>query len=583
MADDPRVKIWEDRIIRSKKIRKAALKEAKQYIDFYEGNQWGSKKTTLSEKPVINLLYAHVKLQVPILYFQNPRWYCRPSGPMAGIEQVVQNAQLAEYLLNYYTKENMGITLKRQIRLAILDAFFSFGTIKVGYVADFEANPNFGKNNVLGEDEQGNPIFEVDTETGNIITDTVEDIVVNEQFYARRISPTVMLFDTEAENYFEDGRYVIQEIVKPTEDIKSSPLYENTEDLEPSYSIKPGIDEVSSKPDDYSELIDDLKRNTIYEIYDLEHDKLLVTADGHTKFLRDEPMPDGIDRLPFEFLRFNEVPDRIYPMSDFKPGKSLQEEINMGRGMIMTHAKRYGRKYGYDDSTFGGNAEEEMEKFKDPEDGGMFKLIDAGRPPTVIQDATLDPAVYANFSQSLVDFREVMGSTENDRGVVERRKTATEAGFLARASGVRKEDRKTLVEDFAGGVGNKLLQSMQANLTAEHAVEILGPAGKVWQGISKEQIAGQFTTGVEVGSSTQHLPEHERAELVQALQMIAQFPPELVMTKFNFDGLLEKLHMYFPLLEKADLINSPEQQQKMQQWLTQMKQQQGQGQRQGQK
>ena len=557
-TQNPQISIWEDRIERSKKFRKRMLKDVKSYIQFYEGKQWGNKRTVLTEKPVINLVYAHIKVQLPFLYFQNPKWFCNVAMPLRGEEELKRNAALAEHFLNYYATENLGISLKKQMRLAILDAFFSFGVIKVGYVGEFETNPSYGKFQTLGTDEAGDPIYETNG-YGEIMKDDEEEILTHEAFYARRISPTHLLFDPEGENYFEDGRYIIQEIVKSVEDVKASKLYENVEDLQPSFNVRPGYGDYEAQLEDLPELQDDLDRITLYEIYDLEHDKLKVYAEGHDEFLRDEDMPDGIDHCPFEFLRYNEVPDRVYPMSDIESAKTLQEEINVGRGMIMTHAKRFARKYGYTDETFSGtDGATEMENIKDPEDGTFFKVNSFEAMPKPLENAPLDASVYQNFQQAFVDFREVMGSTEADRGLVERRKTATEAGYMAKASGIRKEDRKSLVEDFAAGVGKKLLQSMQANLTNEHAVQIAGMKGQEWQSITRENIIGDFSVGVEIGSVAPQLPEFERQELMQVLQVVTQFPQEVVMAEVNFSGLMRNLHKYFPLLDMSEVLNTPE-------------------------
>jgi len=572
-AENPRMNIWRDRIERSKKIRKKFLKEVKEFIDFYVGIQWGSRKTTLSEKAVVNLIFNHIKTQLPFLYFQNPKWYCRPKGNKDNIVQTKLNAQLAQTFLNYYAKENLGIALKKEMRLAILDAYFAFGTIKVGYVADFEINPNYEKFNILGQDERGDPIYEVNSETGEIMRDETEEIVTNEAFYARRRSPRVMLFDPEAENYFEGGRYIAEEIVKSVQDVKNSKLYENTKNLEPSFSVKPGYALDEQDKDDMPEIREDLERITLYEIYDLEHDKLIVLADDHDEFLRDENMPEGIEDCPYEFLRFNEIPDELYPLSDIKNLKPVQEEYNLGRSMIMTHAKRFARKYGYKSDTFPpGEEATEIEKFKDPEDGTLFKYLESM--PEPVKDAPLDAAVYASFEQSKQDFREVGGATEHERGVVERRKTAYEAAQIAKPAGIRREDRKSLVEDFASGIGRKFVQSMQANLTIEEAVEIAGQAGMEWQNVSRENIAGEFYIGVEVGTAAPSIPEFERQELMNVFQVISQMPSELVMIHVNFEGILKSLPKYFPLIESDEIINTPEKAKQMKDWITQMKQKQ---------
>lgn len=571
-AEDPRLNIWKDRIERSKKIRKKMLKEVKEYIQFYIGNQWGSRKTTLSEKPVINLIFSHIKTQIPSLYFRNPKWYCRPKGKKEELPQLKIHAKLAEAFLNYYANENLGISLKKQMRLAILDAFFAFGTMKVGYIADFEANPNYGKYNTLGQDEKGNPIYEVDKVSGELMKDDMEEVITNEAFYARRRSPRVMLFDPECEGYFEDGRYIAEEIVKSVQDVKNSKLYENTENLEPSFSVKPGYNLDEKDKEDMPEITEDLERVTLYEIYDLEHDKLIVLAEDHDLFLRDENMPDGIEGSPYEFLRFNEIPDELHPLSDIKNLKPIQEEHNLGRAMIMTHAKRFARKYGYKDGTFPpGEEATEMEKLKDPEDGGFFKY--AEEMPIPLEDAKLDPSVYQNFQQTKEDFWKAAGSTEHERGTIERRKTAFEAGKISKEAGIRKEDKKSLTEDFAAGIGAKLLQSFQANLTIEQAVEVAGEVGKGWKNISREDIVGQFTVGVEIGSAAPAIPEFERKDFVGIIEVITRMPPDLVMTFVNFEGLLKVLPRLFPLISEEEVINSSEKVKEMQQLLEQRRQQ----------
>ncbi len=143
---DPKVAVWHDRIERSKRLRKKAMKEAKLFIDFYEGKQWGKSMSGLSEKLTVNLIFNHVKTQIPTLYFTNPKFFCNPKR----MEVTAEQADAAQRLLNYYlNEENRGVPFKMQMRLAILDAFFSFGAIKAGNEQDFDENPQLGKRNIM--------------------------------------------------------------------------------------------------------------------------------------------------------------------------------------------------------------------------------------------------------------------------------------------------------------------------------------------------------------------------------------------------------------------------------------------------
>jgi len=567
---EKRLNIWIDRVERAAKKRKAYFKTIKKYKKFYDGEQWGDKKVTLKDKTTVNLIFAHIKSQIPFLYFQNPKWYVRPKGIHKA--QFAENARLAEMMLNYYVEENLRISLKKQIRLAILDAFFAFGVIKTGYIADFETNKNFGQPKVLGEDEAGKPIYDV-SESGEMIIDEEEEIVTNEAFYARRVSPAQMLFDPECENYFEDGRWIGQEIIKSYHDVKNSKLYKNTSTLEPSYFAKTGypLDKTDGAywEDGVPEVKEDVSRIKLYEVYDLEHDKLIVFAEGHDKFLRYEDIPDGIDGSPFSFLRFNESPDEMYPLSDIKSLKPIQEEYNVGRAMILTHAKRFARKYGYILEKFAGDDPgKEIEKLKDPEDGALFQVNELPLKGVIepLNDAPLDSAVYANFEQTKQDFREVGGATEHERGLVERRKTAYEASKIAGAASIRKQDRGSLVEDFCSEIGTKLLQSMQANLTLGMVVEIVGEEGvKQWQTVSREDIVGEYNVGVTVGTSAPRTPEFEKRDLLELIQVLAQLPREVILPKINVGGLIQEMLKLYPLVDARAIINTPEEEQAMEQ------------------
>ena len=570
---NPEVKIWQDRIERGGKLRKKKIKEMKTYIDFYKSLQWGNRVVNLTHKATVNLIFSHIRSQVPFLYFQNPKWFVRPAKYVEGVDTIAM-AEAVQFYLNYYVNENMGSSLKRQMRLAILDAFFMFGAIKSGYVADFEVNPNYGEKKVMGHKENGDPIYDIDEKTLELVTDEEEEIVTNEKFCSRRVSPTRFIFDTEGDNYFDDGRFIIEEMTKSLEEIKSDDKYTNTLNLKENFSVKLGLlsREKIEKEDWFGMVEDDLKRVTLYEIYDIENDKLKVVAEGHDEFLRNESMPDGIDRHPYSFLQFYTVPDEIYPISEIRPLVPIQEEYNIGRSMITEHAKRFNRKFAKLDGMID---DDQMEILANGGDGAFFNVKDLplSKVLEVVETAPMDSAVYANFEQSKQDFREVGGATEQDRGVVERRKTAYEASKMSEASGIRKEDRKSLVEDFAADTGKKLLQSMQANLTSADAALIDGGNGKLeWKVMSPEQIKGEYNVTVEVGSAAPKLPEYERGEIGQLLQSLAGFPPEMVQVEVNLAGLLRAAARTYHTLDADEILNSEEMKKQIQAQMQKQKQ-----------
>lgn len=552
--------IWHERIERAKKVRKEKMKLAKKYVQFYKGNQWGDRKTIFKDKPTVNLIFPHVKSQLPYLYFQNPKWFVRPTGK--DVQQWIENANTAQYYLNYYANYNIGVSLKKHVRAAILDAFFFFGVIKTGYVPDIEVNPNYGKFKIKGYDDDNNPVYETNDQ-GQFIKDELEELVTKDKFFCKRRSPGAFLFDLEEETFIEDGRYIIEQIHTSLDAFKKDKRYVNKSDLKETYSVKSGIDLDDTslkKKEGYDELLEDIKRLTIYEIYDIENDRLIVVSDSNQEQLhRKDEMPEGIDKHPYSFLYFNQIPDEIYPMSDIQPLKEIQEEYNIGRAMINAHAKKFARKYAYIPSGF---HDESMEEMKNPDDGALVKVkeLPLAKILEPIPDPALDAAVFQNFEQCKQDFWQVGGANEYDRGGVERRKTAYEASQITQGSGVRKEDRRSLVEDFATDIGKKLLMSMQANMSTQDAINI-GGEGKAanWITVSPDDIQGHFVVNVEVGSTSPKIPENERSDFMMMMQMIPAFPPEIIQTKINFNGLFNVFSRMFSTFTAEEILNTPEQ------------------------
>ena len=565
------ISVWKDRIERGKKLREKKIKKARKLIDYYKSKQWQDVTGNYQDKPVVNLIFSHIKSQIPFLYFQNPKWYAKPKP---GHYKYAPQAKTATIFLNYYASENLGVSLKKQMRAAILDAFFIFGVIKSGYVVDMQVNKNYGKPKIKGYDEKKEPIYEAN-EKGDYILDNEESIVTNEKFASKRTSPACLIFDTEADSFFEEGRYIIEEISLPLEEVKSNSKYKKSvrDKLVASYEAKAGLTFArDGKDTDMDLVVADLKRITIYEIWDIESNSLKVLASNYNDdYLQNIETPAGVEKHPYSFLYFNDIPDEIYPLSDLDVLKPIQDEHNKGLSLIQTHAKKYGRKYGYIESMID---EDEIEKAESGEDSAFFKVkeLPLGKCIEPLEGAPQDPAVLNYYNETKMAFDKLAATSEADRGAVERRKTAYEASKLYGSSDLRKEDRRSLVEDWAADVGAKLLQSMQANLTAEDAQEISPEQANNWVNITdRNQIAGQFNVSTIVGSMTPKLPEYERNDFVAFMQSLTQFPPELIQVKVNFDAILSAASEMFPALEDIQLLNPPEKQKEIQAGIDQQK------------
>ena len=66
-------------------------------------------------------------------------------------------------------------------------------------------------------------------------------------------------------------------------------------------------------------------------------------------FYLEDDTPDGIDMHPYSILKFHEIPDEFWPLSEIKILKPIQDEFNKTLNIIGSHAKKFLRKYGYEE------------------------------------------------------------------------------------------------------------------------------------------------------------------------------------------------------------------------------------------
>ena len=559
-----KVKKWQARITVARKIRNEKLKDLSKYIDFYEGRQWHNDDDMpiLKDKTTVNLVFANIKKELPYLYFQNPTPIVNPRRG-----EFELNAFAMKELLKYYTKFNMGTELKKHVRLCLLDAKFSFGCLKASYTPRFSVNPNKDQPVSAGYDDFGQPIFVYDDEN-NVLTEP-DEILTSELYYIERISPREILIDPECRNFTERAKWVAQEIVKPLKYLKENKLYKNTETLARNIELSDifkttlhkTTEEVSASKELYGE---DNEKVRFVEIYDLENDELLVLPDNADYFIREEK----IFMSPFSFLKFNESPDNFYSFSDVSVEIPLQQEINIGRSMMITHARRSARKYFYSEETFRGIDDiEGMGAAKNPEDMTFFKVAEYDKPPAPLGMATQDPVIFQNLYQSRIDYNEVVGSTEAQRGLTERRKTKGEASFQESHSTVRRGDKQSLVADFIVDTYSNLAKLMQATLTVPQAIKIIGDSGIFWSQVGRKDIQGEFHYEIEVSELRPQIPEMDRKELSEFIFALSNILNSILANPvgpmvFNIQGLVGELAKSYPSINVSKILNvnvTPEQ------------------------
>ena len=554
------VRKWQSRIEVARKIRDKKLKDLNILIDFYEGIHWhDGDPIILKDKTTVNLIFANIKNELPNLYFQNPTPIVKASK-----KEFELSAFAMQELLKFYVKYNLGTELKKHVRLCILDAKFSFGCLKVSYTPRFSVNPNKGKPKLNGYDDYKMPVFAED-EDGNVIIEPGV-IITSELYYAERISPRELLIDPECRNFAERASWIAHEIVKPLKYLKDNDLYKNTKNLAKNVELSDVFKTLNKESDDVKALLDDedTQKVKFVEIYDLKNNKLFVLPDNNNFFIREEI----IDVNPFSFLKFNESPDNFYPVSDIAQEKPIQQEVNIGRSLMITHARRSARKFAYSQETFNGVDEiEGIDSMKDPEDMTMVKVASLEHVPVPIGMAPQDPIIFQSLFQSKLDFNSVSASTESQRGASERRKTGKEAGFQEQHGAVRRSDKQSLVADFMVDTYRKLSELMQRTLSVPQAIKIIGNTGIFWTQVSKQDIQGELFFEINVSDLRPQIPEIDREELSGFIYALAQFlgavsANPILMQVFDLKGVIAEFAKSYPSINAEKLLNikvTPEQ------------------------
>lgn len=526
LSEQARMNIWRNRISWSRSKREDYIKNYDIFKSFFVGDQIDYTKTSI-EIVVINLIYSHIKATLPLLYFQNPHFYLSPTR-----NEFEDAATIAESVINYLAKKQK---LKKEIRLATLDALFLIGICKTGYDPIFAENPNKGKPVISGISEDGQQIQVFDPDSGQPLIEP-DEFLIKEDFFSKRISPKNVLFDPEYKNFLEDHNWIAEEVIERLDDVKDNGYFKKSvrDQLKETHMAENEVFHTSGGTQ-LGEVQDDLKRIKLIHIYDFREEKFRILAEGQNDdtlgFLYEDEVPDGMDLHPYSILKFTEIPDEWYPLSEMKILKPIQEEINKATGIIAGHAKKYLRKYGYETGTFANDTEKE--KFKEPEDGMMIEfnrnMLEKLQP---IPDATMDPATLEWLNRFHLYFWQTAGRTEQERGQVERRKTMFESSQIEKYGQLRNQDNMSLVEDFAVDICKKKLDQLQANMRVPLAIQIAGPVGKFWQeGITKDQIIGDMDINIDIGSTSPKIPEVEKESLVKFLDTISNIPGiEQIMT-----------------------------------------------------
>lgn len=548
--DEFKAKDWLQEIETAKRVKKDWRDKFNIDLayDYWEGRQ-RPPDVPINEWITVNKIYSNLMAELPTLYSRDPYFYVHlatsyRTQPM-DIALMEQKGKLRASMINYLKRE---LGLKSKIRLSIQDAHFQFGVIKTYFSVDMVENEKAGQPMV---DEDGTIVF--DDQSGEPLYEP-ESIPTREAYDATRVHPDDFLWDVDAGPLPDDWGWMAQRIKRDIEDVRKDKRYK--------LAVRQTVEPTEAKEDDVQRLREQRKKGTAYadksditpevvvlwELYDLKRNQWFVVAEGCDDYLIDPvDLPKGIEDHPFAILRFTLRDDSPYPIPPISQQLDPQKAFCNLRSKLMTHRERFNRKY----ELYGPAFEDPEMAAQKLETGGDGTIVIKNQPVpgvTPIADAPLDQNHVQELIMLRTDFEELaVGSNQKGAGIgVD---SATEAGIIETRSRVREGDRLSMVNDFTVDVGRKLDQLVQAYITRDQAIRVIGPEGESWQLVRTsdyESIEGEYEYTLNVGTTVPHLPDIERAQLDAFLGLIAANPmlamsERLLRKRFELQGFDDEI------------------------------------------
>jgi len=527
---------WLDRIKRAKKVKEDWKQKFRVPLayEYLEGRQRPSYIKE-SEWITINMVYSNLKAILPTLYSRDPYFFVRLKrsfrpDPML-IALYEQKAVTRSSMLNYLKGE---LKLKDKIRLCVLDAEFMFGVMKAHVVSDLEENPDFGADMV---DDDGFPMLD----EGGLPLQEPRLLSTNEQYKWTRKPPDHLHVDEDPGPLDEDDSRCAQRIKRRLDDVKKDVRYESGARKATKATEISEVDEKDRQQRQKGLALAGEKNPepewvVTWELYDVRKNEWLTVAEGNTEFLiKPEPTPKGVEQHPFAFLRFFLRDSSWYPLPPVSQWLDPQKEYCDARSKLVTHRKRFNRKYEADVNSLGSDVAGEITKLEEGGDGTVIQVTGtqgfaAIRP---ITDAPLDSNHIQEIIMLRKDFEDVAVGA-NQRMSTQGVDSATEAGIIEKRALIQEGDDIARVADFATDAARKMDQQIQVHLTKDEAVLVEGPSGdKGWQLVratAYDEIEGEYAYEVNIGSMLPQLPEIERAQWNAFLTTVIS-APQLLLSK----------------------------------------------------
>lgn len=570
ISDD--MKKWRYRINRAIKKRKPHAEQWKLNEDYISLERFKKRDQQIFlDVPAKNKTRAFINNRVASFVFKNPRFILTPSTPMSSdiiqvqtiengqqIVKEIQKHRVAEAILNFIIQQP-SFGADRVCRRMAKASLVSMGVAKVGFKADFGNGYETDEKYLFNEDTLSfptDPGLDDGRDDNGVPTNLIPSSdgrpfpiqPLTEKWFWDWMPAKQMLYDYNSGVEFYDHDWVACEYHLPLKEIKESEEF-NEKAREAVVAVADDGTEMNPFGDDDEEYS---AMGRIFVIHDNENDEVLIMADGGTEFLKRGEFPKGVQHSPYVNLRPDEEQEGFYPhpvTTDLRP---INQEIDRWHLLDLQGGYENIPKWGYRE---GDIEDDQLDALFSPIPNEAIKFKktapdDLRHSLRSIERSTTPPDHYMRLQRLEQDFDEIAGQSGESRGVGSTN-LATGVAAIEHHAQIREDDHRTQLAAALNEMGKKTLDSLQANMTKDQAVTIVGEDGESFVSeVSREMIQGDFDVSVGVEDM---MPRSSNTELSQTIQMATVFGqyPLLGADEAVSGVLLDKAHINAPGIRKG--------------------------------
>lgn len=508
------VKIWLDRIVHSEQYRKktAEFYRWRQLVEEYRGRFYSLMQSTDIYVPMINLIYAFIKSEIPALYLQNPKIKVNPKKG-----STVLAAKILEKALNHIWQTKR---IKRENKKNLLDNMtVGHSWFKTGYVGKF------------GLVEEANSIYE---------------FIEEEDFFGYRIPYEAITFNPDANDPPYDCAWIAHQVWIPLEELRKDRSYHHTETLSASEREKDqfGMYEI----DDKLRYDPHMPMACVYEIWDKRaKKKFIISKESEFYLKKPTKWPYELKGLPFSFLRINEDPKNPYGIPDCFMFEQHVIELMKLMAQQLDHIKRFNRQLLARKNALDDTAKSQFQN------GITGAVIEADISSTESINNVITPIPYPPLQTDIYNVQAALkeylvlisGKPYSEFGGKQETSTRTirELVEMQKGASDRRAEKVDSVEDFIEDIALNFISLLQTFVDLPFYVKLvdddpkaivealkLRPSASKYPGSSmtgedgftftKDDIIGDFDVQVVPGSTVPMDTETKNKILLQVLQIL---------------------------------------------------------------